>query len=328
MLGKFRSHIGRNLVGYIALFVALGGTSYAAATIGSAQVVNDSLKSADLNNVDGVRSLDVRDDNLSSGGLLGRDIIESTLGKVPDADKVDGLDSSQLRGQQGPPGTEGKSFTWRGDWRDETQYSVRDAVAFQGSSYIAVEEAPEGPPADSKQWNLMAQKGGEGPPGSPGTGDGLFSGRVEEAPPALACGVHSPPGCDGSSTAYGGTTGRSTATTVESDATFLSPNVDLTARDLVVQFTAAPSCSIQGCPGNSPTYNQRTLTLRVNGTDTSLSCTVQGTSQTCDSGTASATVPKGSLVSVKVRSAVTSPQEQDNSSGTDVLFGWKAVEAD
>ena len=34
----------------VALFVALGGTAYAAATVGSGDVINDSLKSADLKN--------------------------------------------------------------------------------------------------------------------------------------------------------------------------------------------------------------------------------------------------------------------------------------
>jgi len=36
------------VVAYVALFVALGGSAYAAATIGSAQVVDDSLRSVDL----------------------------------------------------------------------------------------------------------------------------------------------------------------------------------------------------------------------------------------------------------------------------------------
>lgn len=49
-------HLRRNLIAYVALLFALGGTSYAAAdrllprnSVGSAQVVNGSLKKADLN---------------------------------------------------------------------------------------------------------------------------------------------------------------------------------------------------------------------------------------------------------------------------------------
>src|SRR5690349_8758337 len=48
-------HVRRNLVAYLALFVALSGTSYAASTtllpknsVGSAQVINSSLQKQDL----------------------------------------------------------------------------------------------------------------------------------------------------------------------------------------------------------------------------------------------------------------------------------------
>jgi hypothetical protein len=64
----------------IAVFLALGGGAYAAATVGSAQVVNDSLKSVDLNNADGVRSVDVRDDVLTGGGLAAPDLAPNSVG--------------------------------------------------------------------------------------------------------------------------------------------------------------------------------------------------------------------------------------------------------
>jgi len=41
-------HIRANVVGYLALFVALGGVGYAAATIGSADVIDDSLHNRDV----------------------------------------------------------------------------------------------------------------------------------------------------------------------------------------------------------------------------------------------------------------------------------------
>src|SRR5690349_19191117 len=48
-------HLRRNIVAYLALFVALSGTSYAASTallpknsVGSAQVINRSLQTGDL----------------------------------------------------------------------------------------------------------------------------------------------------------------------------------------------------------------------------------------------------------------------------------------
>jgi hypothetical protein len=80
MFSKFATHVRQNLVAYLALFVALGGTSYAAATIGSAEVVNNSLRSVDLQNGDGVRSGDVRDDVLAGGGLAAPDLRPNSVG--------------------------------------------------------------------------------------------------------------------------------------------------------------------------------------------------------------------------------------------------------
>jgi hypothetical protein len=54
------------VVAYLALFVALGGSAYAAATINSADVVNGSLTGADLRNGT-VRSADVK-------GVTGEDL--------------------------------------------------------------------------------------------------------------------------------------------------------------------------------------------------------------------------------------------------------------
>jgi len=70
------------VVAYLALFVALGGTAYAAATIGSGQIVDNSI-----------RSVDVRNDSSSGGGLRSADIVESSLGRVANADRLDGKDS-------------------------------------------------------------------------------------------------------------------------------------------------------------------------------------------------------------------------------------------
>lgn len=66
-------------VALLALFVALGGSSYAALKIGSTQIVNNSVRSKDLRNND-VRSGDVRNNSLT-----GRDVNEARLGTVPSA---------------------------------------------------------------------------------------------------------------------------------------------------------------------------------------------------------------------------------------------------
>jgi len=76
MLRKLRSYRPSHatVVAWLALFVALGGTAYAAATIGSAQIVDNSIK-----------SVDVRNDSSLGGGLTGADIKESTLSGVASA---------------------------------------------------------------------------------------------------------------------------------------------------------------------------------------------------------------------------------------------------
>jgi hypothetical protein len=85
-----------NVMSTLALVLALGGgVAYAANTVFSSDIVNGEVKSPDIG-TDEVRSVDVRDDLMTGGGLSGADIRESTLGKVPNANKLDGLDSSGL----------------------------------------------------------------------------------------------------------------------------------------------------------------------------------------------------------------------------------------
>jgi hypothetical protein len=71
------------VVACLALFVALGGVGYAAATIGSAAIVDNSIKSKDIRD-NGLRGKDVRADTLK-----GADVDESSLGKVPSAANAD-----------------------------------------------------------------------------------------------------------------------------------------------------------------------------------------------------------------------------------------------
>jgi hypothetical protein len=71
------------LVSFVALFVALGGVGYAAATIGSAAIIDNSIKSQDVRN-ENLRGKDVR-----ANTLKGADIDESTLGQVPSAASAD-----------------------------------------------------------------------------------------------------------------------------------------------------------------------------------------------------------------------------------------------
>src|SRR6266550_137178 len=74
-------------VALLALFVALGGSSYAALHVGSAQIINNSVRSKDIRNND-VRSKDIRNNE-----VRGRDIRNSTIqGKDVALDTLTGLD--------------------------------------------------------------------------------------------------------------------------------------------------------------------------------------------------------------------------------------------
>ncbi len=81
-----RNHLRSNVVGYLALFVALSGTAMAthsgrADTIGSGDIINGQVKTNDISNSNGVRSADVRDDTLDGGGLGVADLGPDSVGR-------------------------------------------------------------------------------------------------------------------------------------------------------------------------------------------------------------------------------------------------------
>jgi hypothetical protein len=100
----------RQWSGVLALFLVLaGGTAYAVNEWTGANIVNESLTGVDVKgsaSVDGTLSgLDVKADTLK-----GADVLETSLGRVADADKLDNLDSSQfVQGASANPGGFGVS---------------------------------------------------------------------------------------------------------------------------------------------------------------------------------------------------------------------------
>jgi hypothetical protein len=75
------------IVAYLALFVALSGSAYAAATIGSGQIKNNAILSKHIKPGE-VKGTDIAADSMSSAkvagnSLTGADINESSLGQVP-----------------------------------------------------------------------------------------------------------------------------------------------------------------------------------------------------------------------------------------------------
>jgi hypothetical protein len=97
-----------NVTATLALFVALGGTSYAAATISSADVQNGSLRSVDIKN-ESLKSQDV-----DNGSLTGSDLKNGSI-KSSDVDNASLLATDFKPGElpagptgpQGPQGVQG-----------------------------------------------------------------------------------------------------------------------------------------------------------------------------------------------------------------------------
>jgi hypothetical protein len=93
-----------NVVATLALFIALGGTSYAVLHVSSDDVVDNSLRSRDIRNGTLVsrdlRDRSVRARDVRANVLGGREIQESTLGLVPraaEATRVGGATAQDLR---------------------------------------------------------------------------------------------------------------------------------------------------------------------------------------------------------------------------------------
>lgn len=90
----------------------------------------------------------------------------ATLGEPPDTHPS--IWSVLASGGTGPPGPVG--ITWLGEWSAITAYAIRDAVQYQGSSYITTQpNTGVPPPSDLTKWDIVASAGAVGPPGPPGS---------------------------------------------------------------------------------------------------------------------------------------------------------------
>ena len=69
------------------------------------------------------------------------------------------------RGSQGPPGPAGADgdITWEGPWNSTRNYVTNEAVEYQGSSYVCIQNTNAyQAPTDTNYWDLMAQRGADG----------------------------------------------------------------------------------------------------------------------------------------------------------------------
>src|SRR3954447_25663280 len=92
------------IVALLALFVALGGSSYAALRVGSKQIVNNSVRSKD------VRNGTLRGKDSGKNTYTGKQIKESSLGKVRSAGSADNAANATSAGNAATLGGHGASF--------------------------------------------------------------------------------------------------------------------------------------------------------------------------------------------------------------------------
>ena len=101
MGSKFLAHLRRQWMGGLALFLVMtGGTAMALPgtnTVLSDDIVNGEVKTADISDTDGVRTADVRNDNLTGGGLAAVDLRSGSVGNTEIADA--GVRSAEVQNE-------------------------------------------------------------------------------------------------------------------------------------------------------------------------------------------------------------------------------------
>ena len=134
MLSQLRSSLTyANVMATIAVFIALGGTSYAVATgsIDTREIRNNTVRSGDVRNND-VRGRDIRDGTIRSvdvldGSLLSGDFQAGQLPSGPQGER--GLQGEE--GDTGPPGISGLE--------EVNAFSAFDSTSPKGASAVCPE---------------------------------------------------------------------------------------------------------------------------------------------------------------------------------------------
>ena len=90
MSGRAREHLRSNVIGYVALFIALAGGAYALPgrnSVGSGDIRNNQVRSVDIRN-EQIRTADIRNNN-----VLGRDLRTGAVGTEDIGDNaISGVD--------------------------------------------------------------------------------------------------------------------------------------------------------------------------------------------------------------------------------------------
>ena len=285
MLDGIRARLSyANVMASVAVFIALSGTSYAAAKITGADVLYGSLTGNDVKN-SSLTGKDVEDSSLS-----GRDIVGSSVDTTDIADGT--LMSRDFKAGELPGGTPEPAVGPRGpdgeDGEDGAQGTRGPAGADGGD-------------------------GGDGDDGDDGAaGTGLTSGRINDVA------VNAPP----QQTFYGYPVGVTNGAPGEVAVQTLSPNVPTSARNLAVRLTLFPCDDALASSTLCYVGGSVDIALRVDGADSALHCVISTPSTTCSSGTSVALIPPASRLSIVIRGdllGVAGHPDYDR----DMLFGFQ-----
>ena len=201
MLGKVQRHVRQQLVGYFALFVALGGVSYAAVALPKNSVSSKQIKNGQVKGVDLAKNA-VTSAKVKNGSLRASDF---KLGDLP----------AGAPGATGPTGATGAT----GATGQVDTSNFYDKATSDGRFLSATGKAADADKLDGIDSTGFVAAGE--------AGAGMQSARINTLPAVS-------PGID---TRYGAINGISTAGTSSSMFTMISPAVAVVARDLAVNYT-------------------------------------------------------------------------------------------
>jgi hypothetical protein len=95
-------------------------------------------------------------------GATGSQGIQGIQGETGAQGPAGATGATGAQGPAGNNGADGDSFVWLGAYNAGTTYAPRDAVSYNGSSYICKLASTGNLPTNSTYWDLMAQKGSDG----------------------------------------------------------------------------------------------------------------------------------------------------------------------
>lgn len=297
MLSSALRHLRRNVVAYLALFVALGGTSYAAIKLPANSVGTRQLKRG------AVTAAKIKPHSLLLSNFKAGQLAAGAQGPAGPAGK-DGAPGANGQngtpGQSGTPGHDGHTIL-------NGLGAPPDSSGSPGDFYIdAAAHKIYGPKSSGTSGNWGSGTDLVGPQGDPGTpGAATVTGRINGVPSATGTIPD---------ITYGAVSGVSDDSATSEPVESVSPAVDVVARNLFVKFTAAPGAN-----------GERDVSLLIGGSSSlDFVCFLHQTTDTTCTVPGPVLIPAGSTLAVEI---IQQPFSNQTVPATDVLFGFQTVPA-